>query len=325
MSNPALNDRSASPPGAAKQPRWRVAVVGAGAVGGYFGGMLARAGHPTVMIGREPMVQALQTHGLLLDTLWFKETVAVTASTDLRAAAGADLVLFCVKSNDTEATARALAPHLAAGCTVVCLQNGVENAARVSALTGRPAIPAVVYLAAAVAAPGTIKHAGRGDLIVGPDEPRVRDVAELFQQAGVDCVVTYRINDRLWEKLICNCALNAVSALCQKTYGQTGEHPVAWSVVEQVVQETLAVARAGGVRPTNMGDFATAMTAVRQLTRQIAAAYSSTAQDLRRGKRTEIDALNGFVARRGQELGVPTPVNQTLWALVRAAEPAAAV
>lgn len=302
-----------------KQPK--VAVVGAGAVGGYFGGLLARAGVPTVMIGRESFVAAVTREGLTLDTLTFKETIPVEASTELSAAHGADLVLFCVKSTDTETTARALAPFLAPDCTVLSLQNGVENADRISAITARAAVPAVVYLAAAVPAPGTVKHTGRGDLIIGPDAPRLRALARLFQEAGAGCEVSDRIYDRLWEKLICNAALNAVSALCQITYGQIAGDETAWGVAEQVVDEALAVARAAGISPTGMEDRATALATVRRLTGQIAAAYSSTAQDLRRKKRTEIDALNGFLARRGRELGVPTPVNETLWALVRAAEP----
>ena len=123
---------------------------------------------------------------------------------------------------------------------------------------------------------------------------------------------------------ICNCALNAISALCQLTYGEVGGNVTAWSAVENVVRESLAVAHASGVNPTNMESAEAAIATVRRLTQQIAAAYSSTAQDLRRKRRTEIDALNGFISRRGQELGVPTPVNQTLWALVRAAEPRSA-
>ena len=311
----------ASPPILPAFPRQpRVAVVGAGAVGGYFGGLLARSGLPTVMIGRENFASAVSRDGLRLDTQRFNETVAVEATTELAAVRDADLVLFCVKSFDTECTARALAPFLAPHCTVLSLQNGIENAGQISAITGRTAVPAVVYLAAAVPAPGTVKHFGRGDLVVGPDEPGVREIARLFEAAGVGCVVTPQIQARLWEKFVCNCALNAISALCQITYGATGESPTAWLVVEQVVAELLAVAKANGIEPASMPDLPAALAGVRQLTRQIAGAYSSTAQDLRRGKRTEIEALNGCVARLGRECGIPTPINQALWALVRAAE-----
>lgn len=301
-------------------PALRVAVVGAGAVGGFFGGMLARAGVPSVLIGRPNFVAAVERNGLTLDTLQFKATITVAASTELSAAQGADLVLFCVKTTDTEATARAVAPFLAPHCTVLSLQNGVENADRISAITGRTALPAAVYLAAAATAPGVVKHTGRGDLVIGPAGDQLHSIARLWQSAGVGCVVSDQIQDQLWEKLICNCALNAISALSDLTYGAIGEDDAAWEVAVRVIEEAMAVARAAGIQPTRMDDTEAAMATVRQLTRQIAAAHSSTALDLRRGKRTEIDALNGYLARRGHELGVPTPVNRTLWALVRAAE-----
>lgn len=317
MAEMNLNPRDRSHPG---PPAPRVAIVGAGAVGGYFGGMLARAGVPTVFIGRPNFVAAVERHGLTLDTLQFQATFAVAASTELSAAREADLVLVCVKTTDTDATARALAPFLAPDCTMLSLQNGVENAGRISAITGRPAYPAAVYLAAAATAPGVVTHTGRGDLIVGPAGDQLHSIARLWQSAGVGCVVSDRIQDQLWEKLICNCALNAISALSDLTYGAIGENDAAWEVAIRVIEEAMAVARAAGIHPTRMDNTEAAMATVRQLTRQIAAAHSSTAVDLRRKKRTEIDALNGYLARRGHELGVPTPVNRTLWALVRAAE-----
>src|ERR1700690_1686639 len=108
----------------------RFAVVGAGAVGGFFGGMLARAGAPVVMIGRKPFVEALEAKGLVLDTLSFKESVSVEAATDISAARGADIVLFCVKTTDTAEAARALAPFVAPEAVVLSLQNGVDNIER---------------------------------------------------------------------------------------------------------------------------------------------------------------------------------------------------
>src|ERR1700741_4767663 len=106
----------------------KVAVVGAGAVGGYFGGMLARAGAPVMMIGRSAFVEVVKKNGLFLDAVTFKESVRVAASTELSDVRGAEIVLFCVKTTDNTATSRALAPLLASGATVVSIQNGVDNA-----------------------------------------------------------------------------------------------------------------------------------------------------------------------------------------------------
>src|SRR5580704_16530398 len=123
----------------------QVAVVGAGAVGGYFGGMFAYAGAPVTMIGRKPFVDAVNNSGLVLDTAQFKSTVRVRASTELSATSGAELVLFCVKTRDNIATARERAPFLSPDATVVSLQNGVDNVDQIRAAANIDVVPAVVY------------------------------------------------------------------------------------------------------------------------------------------------------------------------------------
>ncbi len=301
--------------------RWpRVVVVGAGAVGGYFGGMLARAGVPVTMIGRPAFVEAVNRSGLCLETLTFRETFKVKASSDMSEAQGADIVLFCVKTTDTLAVAKVLAPFIAPTAIVLSLQNGVENVQRIQATTKAAVFPAVVYLAASVLQPGYVKHTGRGDFIIGPTGVETARLQTLFQHAGVLCQISEEIEGNLWEKFTCNCALNAISALCQRTYGEIGEQPDSWKLAETVIQETLQIASAQGIIPSNMNDLRKATATVRKLTRQISGAYSSMAQDLRRKKHTEIDSLNGFIARRGREFGITVPVNQTLYSLVKLAE-----
>lgn len=304
-------------------PAWpRVAVVGAGAVGSFFGGMLARAGARVTLIGRPAHVDVWNRDGLSIDSLHFQAIIPVTASTDIAAAREAELVLFCVKSPDTEEAARELARHLRPEALVVSLQNGVDNVARIRAAAGLDAIAAVVYVAAAMPAPGRVKHGARGDLVIGDMPGRgsgsgrdaeLARVAEWFAAAAVPCRVSPDIEAELWTKLITNAALNAISAVVQIPYGDTVAIPESREMVRQLVEECVAVARAGhvGLPPAdyvqNVWNFG----------KMLGPVYASTAQDLARGKRTEIDALNGFVVRRGAELGVPTPVNQTLLALVK--------
>jgi 2-dehydropantoate 2-reductase len=293
-----------------------VAVLGAGAVGCYFGGMLARAGAPVTLIGRPPHVEAIRRDGLWLETLRFQERVPAAASVDVEAARGAGVVLFCVKTLDTDEAARSLAPHLTPGAVVLSLQNGVDNAERIRAAGGFEALPAVVYVAAAMSGPGRVKHTGRGDLIVGRGEGE--RVAALFARAGVPCAVSDDIQAALWAKMSMNCAYNAASALGRAKYGRIERHPHGREVLRLAVEETAAVARACGVR-LSAGELVEAAYRLGEAMRE---ATSSTAQDVQRGKRTEIDSLNGYVARRGAELGVPTPVNQTLHALVKLLEEA---
>jgi 2-dehydropantoate 2-reductase len=174
-------------------------------------------------------------------------------------------------------------------------------------------------------APARVKHAGRGDLVIGhpgrgaPPQGRHEELARLahcFAWAGVPCRVADNIEGELWTKLILNCAGNAVTALARTSYAQAGQNELARQVMTATANEAIAVARAAGVALPPLDLVAQAF----ELARNLGAATSSTAQDIQRGKRTEIDSLNGFIARRGAELGVPTPVNHTLFALVKLLE-----
>jgi len=300
----------------------RIAVVGSGAVGGYFGGMLARAGAPVVFIGRPAFVAAVKDEGLLLDTTALRERVPVTASADLAAARGAEVVLFCVKTTDTRETARALAPLLPPEALVLSLQNGVDNAETIREASGIAALPAAVYVAASVPSPGTVKHLGRGDLVLGPRSPATERLAALFARAGVAVRIADDLTAELWTKLVWNCALNAISALGNSTYGEILASEEARALLEGALDEVLAVAAAAGVALPAFAERGAALSGAYQVASQMAATRSSTAQDLMRGKKTEIDSLNGFIVRRGRALGVPTPVNHALYTLVRLAESA---
>jgi 2-dehydropantoate 2-reductase len=298
----------------------RVAVLGAGAVGCYYGGMLARAGHPVTLIGRPLHVDAFATSGLRFEGLKFDERVAVDASTKAAAVRGAKLVLFCVKSTDTDKSAAQIAPFLEADAIVVNLQNGVDNTERIRAQVGNPVVPAVVYVATEMAGPGHLKHHGRGDLVIGSLDAKVtleilQRVQRLFAAAGVPVTISGDVAAELWGKLVVNCAYNALSAITQLPYGTLIQGPGVREVMRDVVEETLAVARASGVHmapdmPARVYKIADAMPTQ----------FSSTAQDLARGKPTEIEHLNGYVVRRGAALGIPTPANRALLALVKLLE-----
>jgi len=291
------------------------AVMGAGAVGCYYGGMLARAGHDVTLIARPQHVQAIAGEGLRLQTQTFDEQVHLKASADASAVQGADVVLFCVKSSDTEAAGRLMQPFLQADTLVLCLQNGVDNADRLRAvLPGHTVGAAVVYVATEMAGPGHVKHNGRGDLVIEPSASSA-SVADALMAAGVPTVVSNNVRGELWAKLILNCAYNAVSAITQLPYGKTVAGNGVQDVMRDVVAECLAVARADGVQVA--GDV---HQAVAKLAASMPSQSSSTAQDLARGRPTEIDYLNGFIVRRGAVLGVATPANRVLWSLVKLLE-----
>ena len=292
----------------------KIAVMGAGAVGCYYGGMLARAGHAVTLVGRPAHVEAMQAKGLLLDTQTFCEHVAVQTSTGPEGVQGADWVLFCVKSTDTESAGQSMLPYLGEHTLVFSLQNGVDNAPRLAQVLGRPVVPAVVYVATEMAGPGHVKHHGRGELVFGPFSGSDAALATLAQ-AGVPAQVSDNVVGALWAKLILNCAYNALSAISRLPYGQLVQGQGVQDVMHDVVNECLAVAQADGVQIP--GDT---WAAVERIAQTMPSQYSSTAQDLMRGKPSEIDHLNGYVLRRGQALGVATPANRVLHTLVRLLE-----
>jgi len=302
-----------------------VAVLGAGGVGGYFGGMLARAGIDVTLIGRPAHVEAIAREGLRVRHDGGEWGARVRAATDVAAARDADIVLVTVKTPDTTDAARTLVPYLRPAARIVSLQNGVDNATRIAAVLPQPVYAAVVYVGCYMEGPGQVRHTGRGDLVLGV--PRalatrgdtgadLRAIAAMFEAAGVRCPVSADIEAALWTKLTINCAFNAVSALGHARYGRMAACPPVRAVMEEAVRETVAVARAEGVA-LDAGDL---IAATWKVAAGMAEQYSSTAQDVQRGKPTEIDALNGLVVERGAAVGIPTPVNRTLHALVKLRE-----
>src|SRR5438094_8755176 len=291
-----------------------IAVMGAGAVGCYYGGMLARAGHEVTLIARAQHVEAVQKRGLRMETKAFDANVPVQASAEASGARGAKLVLFSVKSTDTERASAALAPYLEPGAVVLSLQNGVDNAERLAAVLGRDVVPAVVYVAVEMAGPGHVRHPGRGEPVIGRSPASARIAAE-FGAAGGPVEVSDNVSGALWAKLIVNCAYNALSAITQLRYGRMVQRDGVPAVMRDEVAEGLAVARAAGVEvPGDMRQ------AVPRIAQTMPGQFSSTAQDLARGKPTEIDHLNGLVVRKGEAPGVPTPANRMLLALVKLLE-----
>ena len=321
------------------------AVVGAGAVGSFYGAMLARAGQPVTLIARQAHVQAIEREGLRLQMAGRTESIRIAARTDIAAVRDADLVLFCVKSTDTESVACEMAPHLADVALVLSLQNGVENAATIARHVKQAVVPAVVYVATAMPEPGLVSHHGRGDLVIGPLDaaaandaalaPRLQALVDLFAQkntvrvmvrnkgqgrftatAQVPVRISADVMAELWSKLMVNCAYNAISGIAQASYGRLAARAEVRALQETVVREVVALAQAEGVSLP----LEPALEAMRKIASAMPAQLSSTAQDMARGKPSEIDHLNGFVARRGAALGVATSANQALYALVRLIE-----
>jgi len=230
--------------------------------------------------------------------------------------------LFSVKSLDTEAAAQAIAPHLAPGAVVLSLQNGVDNVERLRAHIANAVVPAVVYVAAEIPAPGVVRHNGRGDLVIGEiglrraGDALIANLAAYLAGANIPTRISDNVEGELWWKLILNCAYNAVSALGRSRYGPMMAMSEVRQVMSEAVREIVALAKAKGVRIAMPDPVA----AVLRFAESMPQAISSTAQDLQRGRTTEIDYLNGYVVRECDARGLPAPVNRTLHALVKLLE-----
>jgi 2-dehydropantoate 2-reductase len=253
----------------------------------------------------------VKARGLILETSRFTEATRVAATVKASGVADADVILFCVKSNDTSAAGNDIAPHVSERVTILSLQNGVDNPERLQAVLKRPVVPVAVYVATDMPAPGHVRHHGRGELVIG-ECPASAAITEAFENAGIPTKVSDHVIEALWTKLIVNCAYNALSAVAQLPYGRLIEVDGAVDVIRDVVCECIDVAGRLGVSvPEHI------LETVLGIAASMPSQYSSTAQDLARAKTTEIDYLNGYVVRKAAELGISTPANRSLLVMVK--------
>jgi len=301
----------------------KIYVLGAGAVGCYFGGMLARDGQDVTLIGRSERVQAINELGLEMDCKSFQELVYVKASDDLSVLRDADLVLLSVKSLDTEKTIQAIASILPSHAVILSLQNGVANVDIATKWIPNPVYAAVVYVATGMIGHRTMKHHGRGELYVGSlqlvqerDRENLAAICALFEGADVPCSIAQHIKKDMWLKFLVNCSYNAISGIGQITYGEMVRIPEILQQIEHITEEFLAIATVEGVLISEAeAAEANALIASTMVTQR-----SSTAQDLARGKKTEIDFLNGYIVELGKKHGISVPYNESIYALVKMLE-----
>jgi 2-dehydropantoate 2-reductase len=295
--------------------------MGAGALGCYFGGRLAQSGAKVTLIARQSHVDAIKRDGLILESGGTKTAIPLDATTEPSGVRDASLVLVCVKSADTESAAKAIAPHLAKDAILVSLQNGIGNVERIRAHAERPVAAGIVYTAANMPGPGHVKHTGGGSIVLGGlpswgvDDAKLAAIKQTFDAAKIPMEVSPAIELGLWTKLMQNCCYNAVCALTEKPYGEMAAMPEVRELMGQAGYEVVALAQRKGV-PLQPDAVEAALNRVVTM----ATTMSSTAQDLMKGKPTEIDYLNGLIARESKALGLAAPINAALAALVKLKE-----
>jgi len=304
----------------------RILIAGTGGVGGFFGGLLARAGEEVVFLARGANLAALRERGLRIESVDGDVHVPRVAATDrLAGAPPVALAIVTVKSYDTAAVAAAIAPVVGPETIVLSLQNGTENESLLAAALGLPPLlGAMTQIGAELIAPGIVRHVAEGTIFFGEfsgrPSARTRRLVELFTAAGIRHRCASDILLMLWDKLEWNAAFNAVTALTRTTSGEAARLPATAAVVRAAMHEVVAVAQAQGIAL----DPARVEPTIAYSAEYLGTLRTSMLQDLERGHRLEYDAINGAVVRCGDAVGVPTPVNRTLVGLLAAIDPARA-
>lgn len=296
----------------------KILVMGAGAVGSYFGARLRAAGEDVVLCARGEHLRAIREHGLDITSIRGDLRVNVTATDTPRDLAPYDLILFCVKAYDTEAAAAALSGCVAPGGAILTLQNGVENEAKLAAIFGRNAVMGGnARVGVEMVAPGKIVHLSSGHIdfgeLAGGETDRTKRIADLFQRAGILGQVSADIMSARWDKLIWNGAFNTVTTLTRRRVGELLDDPESVKLLRTMMQEILSVARAEGAKIADDrvdAYFAHSQKNLREL-------KTSTQQDLEHGKRLEYEALSGAVVRAARRHGISVPTVETVYALMR--------
>lgn len=294
-------------------------IIGSGAMACLFGAALAPVTPVTLLGSWQEGVRALREHGIRVEDEQGVRTVSVAAATDAAQLGYFAHALVLVKSWQTVAAAERLRPALADDGIALTLQNGLGNLEILQrALGGKRAALGVTTIGATLLGPGRVRSGGEGAVHLAP-EPRLEALRGLFEAAGLEVHAAQDLEALVWGKLAVNAGINPLTALLRIPNGALLQRPQAVEVLQQAVTEVVAVMRAAGQNPPWDDPVAETL----QVARRTAANRSSMLQDLLRGAPTEIDAICGAVVRHGEELGVPTPVNRTLWQLVRAAVPGA--
>lgn len=307
-----------------------ILVIGAGAIGSVFGGLMARAGQRVSLVGRTPHMEAIRNRGLSIQGIWgeylVKNLGTFTTPAELPREVW-DLIIIATKSYDVQEAAGQTLPLLSPGTLVMSVQNGLGNLETVSEVVGRHrALGARVIFGVEIVAPGRVMITVYADKVIlgssdnGVEYQRVEEIARVFNQAGIPAEATADIEKFIWGKVLYNCCLNALSALLEVNYGKLSEHPETRKVMGDVIAEIFSVARKKGVALAWDSPPEYQELLFGRLIPDTYAHRASMLQDILNGKRTEIDSMNGAVASLGEELGVATPVNHLLTRLIKAKE-----
>ena len=295
----------------------RIAVVGAGAVGGYFGARLAASGLDVSFIARGEHLKSMQKNGLRINSIQENLEIHSHFTSNPDQVGPVDLILFSVKSQDTEEAAKLLAPLMSRETTVLSLQNGVDNPGKIARLWGaHRTLAGVVYIAAQVSEPGVIKHSAGGRIVLGPleapNQETGRKVQFVLAAANVPCDVSSEIRTVLWKKLAWNSPFCALSCLLRMTVGEVLASNSLKDLIRNCIEEVQDAAQCRGIDlPSSIAQETV------DFSHSLGGAKPSMLQDLEAGKPLEYEALNGIVVKVLHQAGKRAPINEIFYSALK--------
>ena len=295
----------------------QILMVGAGSVGGFFGARLAKQSPDVSFLLRPNTLAAVIRNGLTIRSAEGTFTVRPQAASDARELPRPDLIVLGVKAYDLDEVLNQIEPVLTDKTVILTLQNGIDTEDRLHARLQRDCVVGgVAYIYSKIAEPGVIDHYKKGAVAIGElmghESARVLAIRDVFAAAGVPCHLSKDIRRAKWEKMCWNCVFNPVTVLIDDHVAKALDHPEMTGVIRQIVGEVAAVSAALKVPlPLDMAER------VVKATQEIRDIHTSMYDDWKAGRQTEIEYLNGFIVTKGRELGIPTPVNEALTAMIK--------
>lgn len=304
----------------------KIGIVGAGAMGGLFGGMLTRAGQDVWLIdNHNERAEKINREGLIIEPSKAlqpgehkQEIIKIKATTDPSNAGSCDLVILFVKAYDTEEATRNSLPLTGSKTVWLTLQNGLGNIERMGKIAGKDRmVGGITYQGATVLEVGRIRHAGCGKTVIGEidsqESERIKSISDIFNQAGIDTEISDNIEGVLWGKLLINAVINPLTAITRVRNGQLLESPLLKETMKLIVEEAVRVPLKKGIRLPYQKVFEKVEESCQTSRDNI----SSMLQDILRKKRTEVDFINGAIVSEAEKIGIPTPLNRALWNIVK--------
>lgn len=299
----------------------KIVIIGPGAMGSLFGGLLTLKGNDVWLVGtNKPYTELICNSGLILEEKGGSQIIRIKATSEIHSAGKADLVIFFIKTYDTEKAVSDALGLEKEDTLFLTLQNGLGNEETIcKKIDRKKVILGITGHGATLLGPGHVRHAGWGKTIIGELDHQVTEralqIAKIFCEAGIETEVSTNIHGEIWAKLLVNVGINALTALTGFRNGQLLDYPETMRLMEKLVLEAVEVAKRKGVRID--GDPIEKVQRVAEATREN---RSSMGQDFDHRRRTEIDAINGAIVREAQKLGIPVPFNQTVTDLIKAIE-----